>query len=157
MVTPGSIRRQKRSRSSTSTPSQQQPSEGPGVRQQLFFPPLSEIQNLPSSPHPTMLSESPSLVGEKDGKDEGEAGDRTGVEEVLAEELRVLQENRNTLNRQLEVPSRIFLITCMQLWEIAYIPPMNMYMYLIHVHVHVLHVTSTMALRGVWDLYHECG
>ena len=50
-----------------------------------------------------MLPESPSLVGEKAEKEDGEGGERGGVEEVLAEELRVLQEGKNTLDQQLQV------------------------------------------------------
>ena len=102
IVTPGSLKRQRRCRSATSTPSR--PQDGgreTSSQQKLFFPPLSEIQNIPSS-SPTdsnLLSLTPSSFEEKDIEEEVEVNAR----ECLTEELKILQESKASLNQQLEV------------------------------------------------------
>ena len=71
------------------------------VAQRLFFPPLTEIQNIPSTPASNSLTITPPS-GEKVDKNE-ENDDEVIAKELLVEELKVLQESKTSLNRQLEV------------------------------------------------------
>ena len=106
IVTPGSLKRQRRCRSATSTPSRPQDGgreSSSDAQQKLFFPPLSEIQNIPSSSPTNLLSLTPSSFEEKEEDEE------VSARECLTEELKILQESKASLNQQLEVLCTIIL------------------------------------------------